>query len=221
MRCSLSDSRKSLTSPTSNIIHCSIGDRSKLTYYPRLQIHNYVHRISPHLLNYPRYVHDKPAQQQLAQAAAAQNIPPPPPPTEPTPLDEALRTLIARLQPYGLTKGEVLMIINLGVGLSSSSSAAAPPEGEGAQGQEEGQDVEMANGEPGATEGEGGEGGEAAIADEDYGVLALLDTVIEEREERLSNEDVAQILAIIRETLGPKKGGRTKRDEVGVDGGEG
>lgn len=40
-------------------------------------------------------------------------------------------------------------------------------------------------------------------SEEDYGALALLDTVIEEREERLSEDDVAQILAIIRETLGP------------------
>lgn len=35
----------------------------------------------------------------------------------------------------------------------------------------------------------------------DYGALALLDTVIEEREERLSNEDGKAVLAIIRETL--------------------
>jgi ribosomal protein L29 len=45
------------------------------------------------------------------------------------------------------------------------------------------------------------------LSEEDYGALALLDTVIEEREERLSEDDVAQILTIIRETLGSK--GRT------------
>ncbi|KAL2002832.1 hypothetical protein VTN02DRAFT_5787 [Thermoascus thermophilus] len=184
------------------------------------EIHNYVHRISPHLLNYPRYVHDSQLQYQQqvsSQSSAAQAaIPPPPPPKEPTPLDEALRTLISRLQPYGLTKGEVLMIVNLGVGLGGG---AAP---DGAD-----KDVEMTNGETGEHgeadgtaagegEGEGGEG-EAGIADEDYGALALLDTVIEEREERLSNEDVAQILAIIRETLGQK--GRKAGE--GIDGGEG
>jgi hypothetical protein len=43
------------------------------------------------------------------------------------------------------------------------------------------------------------------LSEEDYGALALLDTVIEEREERLSEDDVAQILAIIRETLGSKQ----------------
>ncbi|KAL2008126.1 hypothetical protein VTN00DRAFT_8108 [Thermoascus crustaceus] len=187
------------------------------------EIHNYVHRISPHLLNYPRYVHDSQLQYQQqvsSQSSVAQTaVPPPPPPKEPTPLDEALRTLISRLQPYGLTKGEVLMIVNLGVGLDGG---AAPDGAEGhEQAQERGEDVEMTNGETGGeadgtAAGEGGEG-EAGIADEDYGALALLDTVIEEREERLSNEDVAQILAIIRETLGQK--GRKAGE--GVDGGEG
>lgn len=37
---------------------------------------------------------------------------------------------------------------------------------------------------------------------EDYGALALLDTVIEDREERLSSEDVVAVLAAIRRTLG-------------------
>lgn len=46
-------------------------------------------------------------------------------------------------------------------------------------------------------EGEGEEGEEG-----DYGALALIDTVIEEREQRLSDENVLEILAIIRETLG-------------------
>ena len=63
------------------------------------------------------------------------------------------------------------------------------------------------NGIHGEPEGQGeGEEGQDDIPEEDYGALALLDTVIEEREERLSNEQVAQILAIIRETLGSGSG---------------
>ncbi|KAJ9316770.1 hypothetical protein DTO271D3_2903 [Paecilomyces variotii] len=151
------------------------------------EIHNYVQRLSPHLLKYPRYVHEGLPQQAETTDQGAQ-IPPPPPPTEPTPLDHALRELITRLQPYGLTKGEVLTIVNLGVGLDGAATS-----GDQEAQAEDGADVAMADGE---------EAGEEGLADEDYGALALLDTVIEEREDRLSNEDVAQILKIIRETLG-------------------
>jgi hypothetical protein len=98
------------------------------------------------------------------------------------------------------------MLINLGVGLPASGPAA-----EGGEGEEEGDMAEAGEGmdvdggaaENGAGEGgvdgeEGGEEGEAG----DYGALALVDTVIEEREQRLSDEDVTAILSIIRETLG-------------------
>jgi hypothetical protein len=34
-------------------------------------------------------------------------------------MDNALRDLVVRLQPYGLTKAEVVMILNLGVGVTS------------------------------------------------------------------------------------------------------
>lgn len=78
--------------------------------------------------------------------------------------------------------------MNLGVGLDGGATS-----GDQEAQAEDGADVAMADGE---------EAGEEGLADEDYGALALLDTVIEEREERLSNEDVAQILKIIRETLG-------------------
>ncbi|GAD94663.1 hypothetical protein ANI_1_2882024 [Paecilomyces variotii No. 5] len=165
------------------------------------EIHNYVQRLSPHILKYPLYVHEGLPRQAETTDQGAQ-VPPPPPPTEPTPLDHALRELITRLQPYGLTKGEVLMIVNLGVGLDGSATSGD----QGAQA-EDGGDVAMADGN-GA--------GEEGLADEDYGALALLDTVIEEREERLSNEDVAQILKIIRESLGS---GRKETQEVdGVQG---
>jgi hypothetical protein len=65
---------------------------------------------------------------------------------------------------------------------------------------------EVEGGEEGGEEAARESGG-GGLSEEDYGALALLDTVIEEREERLSEDDVAQILTIIRETLGSK--GRT------------
>ena len=96
------------------------------------------------------------------------------------------------------------MIINLGAGLVAPTAGgggeAMEGEGEGegeanhVQESVEGMDVDGEGGE-------NGEGGEGELAEEDYGALALLDTIIEEREERLSDEDVAQILAIIRDTL--------------------
>lgn len=78
------------------------------------------------------------------------------------------------------------MIVNLGVGLGS------PPAAEG-----EGGDAEPDQGGGGMdVDGEGG------LTEEDYGALALLDTVVEEREERLADEDVVQVLGIIRDALG-------------------
>ena len=146
-------------------------------------------------------------------------------------MDNALRDLIKGLQPFGLTKGEVLMIVNLGIGLQPPPAAAEEgQEGEGEQnpdeqiteeggaeaegeaevnGTEEQMDVDGShevNGIEGAEGTAEGAEGEGELAEEDYGALALLDTVIEEREERLSNEDVAQILKVIRETLGSKEG---------------
>ncbi|GMG43569.1 unnamed protein product [Aspergillus oryzae var. brunneus] len=125
----------------------------------------------------------------------------------PTPMDIALRDLITQLQPYGLTKGEVLMIVNLGVGMQDAPAGAGEDgqeeEGEGEAGEGEG---EVVNGNGDGMDvdvnGEGGAEGEGELGEEDYGALALLDTVIEEREERFSDEDVVAILGIIRGTLG-------------------
>ena len=190
------------------------------------EIHNYVSRLAPHLLAYPRYTTatGTTTTEEQGQGQVQKNGG-----SEVTPMDNALRDMIKGLQPFGLTKGEVLMIVNLGVGLQPPPAAAEEgQEGEqnpdeqsteegGAEGKgetqvngtEEQMDVDGShevNGVEGA-EGtaEGGEG-EGELAEEDYGALALLDTVIEEREERLSNEDVAQILKVIRETLGSKEG---------------
>ncbi|KXG46539.1 uncharacterized protein PGRI_053950 [Penicillium griseofulvum] len=167
------------------------------------EIHNYASRLSPHLLRYPRYTaHPTPAQSQSQSQAAmtgtlrtsnsaiteadGNSMPPPIPSTETTPMDTALRDLVVRLQPYGLTKAEVVMILNLGVGLSGSPAAEQTGE-EGANGHDA---MEV----DGAAEGEEGE-------EEDYTAVVLMDAVIEERELRLSDEDVKAILAIIKETL--------------------
>ncbi|EGD83897.1 hypothetical protein H112_07579 [Trichophyton rubrum D6] len=132
------------------------------------EYNDYVVRLSPHLLSYPSFTSISP------ENAAGDN--------STTDLDVALRTLISSLKPFNLTKAEVLMIINLGVGLE------AKPEGEAAE------DTVMQDGD--------GENGDAGV---DYGALALLDTIIEDREERLADEDVAEILRIVRETLVKKE----------------
>jgi hypothetical protein len=106
-----------------------------------------------------------------------------------TDLDRAIRALIAKLKPLNLTKAEVLMIVNLGIGLDAQQEP----------GKEHG-DVTMADDEAESRREEGEDNREEA----DYGARALLDTVIEDREERLSPEDVGEILRIVRDTLGRK-----------------
>ncbi|CAI7624607.1 unnamed protein product [Penicillium glandicola] len=165
------------------------------------QIHNYASRLSPHLLRYPRYTARPSSSQSKSQSQAAMtgtlrtsadteadanSMPPPIPSTETTPMDTALRDLVVRLQPYGLTKAEVVMILNLGVGLSGN-----PASEEAGEQATNGEDVMEVDGE-----GEGEEDEE-----EDYTAVVLMDGVIEERELRLSDEDVKAILTIIKETL--------------------
>ncbi|KAK2777932.1 hypothetical protein FQN53_002000 [Emmonsiellopsis sp. PD_33] len=167
------------------------------------EFHNYVTRLSPHLLEYPSF---NPPDTTTTTITTTSSLSTP----EPTPLDSALRELISDLAPYQLTKAEVLMIINLGVGLDSPNTTAGEEgeEGEGVNGNANGngEDVEMGDG----GDGDGEEG--AGIDEEaDYGALALLDTVIEDREERLSEEDVGGILRVVRGALGKGKG-RGKRD---------
>ena len=128
--------------------------------------------------------------------------PPRPAPSEPTPMDKALRELIIRLQPYGLTKAEVVMILNLGVGLSAGS--AENPDGEemanGDGEMEVDQDAAVVNGEGG--EGEGEENGEGEEeGDDDTGALALFNTIVEELDSRIAEDQIPGILAIIREVL--------------------
>lgn len=109
-------------------------------------------------------------------------------------MDNALYDLIVRLQPYGLTKAEVVMILNLGLGLGGSTGAGAEEGEEGANG-DGAMEVDEQNGE----QEDGEENEEQTQAD--YTAEVLLDAVVEERELRLSDDDMKAIFAIIRETL--------------------
>jgi hypothetical protein len=117
-------------------------------------------------------------------------------------MDHAIRELVLKLRPYGLTKAEVLTIMNLGIGLSAGESEdqGGDVNGEGVMDVDGGDGHVVNGGEHGGVDGgQGeGEGGEEA----DYGALALFDAVIEEREEGISEDDLVAILGIIRETLG-------------------
>ncbi|KAL4944484.1 hypothetical protein BDV06DRAFT_220218 [Aspergillus oleicola] len=172
------------------------------------EIHNYASRLAPHLLRYPgcNVSEDGSPEVETGGKAGAEG--------EEGKLDHALRELIKRLQPYGLTKGEVLMIVNLGVGVLASPVQNEDENGfaegqEGAeqmdvddQGQAENGEEIIEEGVDGDAEGQAEGEGEGEEEAGDYGALALIDTVIEEREQRLSDDNVLEILAIIRETLG-------------------
>ncbi|KAJ5286459.1 hypothetical protein N7524_001765 [Penicillium chrysogenum] len=172
---------------------------------PDLRDHNTVVKEPslPHLLRYPRYTARPSSSQSKSQSQAAMtgtlqtsnsenteadvnSLPPAYPSTETTPMDNALRDLVVRLQPYGLTKAEVVMILNLGVGVTGNTAAEGAGE-EGANGGEAMEVDEEARGEEGE--------------EDDYTAVVLMDSVIEERELRLSDDDVKAILAIIKETL--------------------
>lgn len=70
------------------------------------------------------------------------------------------------------------MLINLGVGVKNKKK----------------DDVRMQEGEAGG-EGEGEE-------EDDYEARAVFESVVEDREERLSDEDVGRVLRIMAEVLG-------------------
>lgn len=82
------------------------------------------------------------------------------------------------------------MILNLGVGLSGNPATEEAAE----EAAEEGANGEHVMEVDGEAEGEEGE-------EEDYTAVVLMDGVVEERELRLSDEDVKAVLAIIKETL--------------------
>ncbi|EDN05833.1 predicted protein [Histoplasma mississippiense (nom. inval.)] len=206
--------------------------------------HDYVTRLSPHLLNYPSFIPPKPVgdnntnnndkddndnnennntnrngngndRENITTTLLSQ--------TQPTALDNALREIISRLRPFQLTKAEVLMIVNLGIGLGVSGETG---DGEGEDGvtittasavtEEMVDEMEV----DGGASGQPGRDVYGGIDEEaDYGALALLDTVIEDREERLSTEDVGEILRIVRETLGKKGKGKGGSAAAGVTAG--
>jgi len=150
------------------------------------EIHNYVERTSPHLLNYPRYTHGSqaPTTHTLQQPSTDQQQPYIQP-KEPIPLDNAIRKLVRELAPYNFTKGEVVMLINLGVGVKSkklsnnSINNAMDVDGDEVRADQEEEDD-----------------------DENYPHRALMHSVIEELDMRLSEEDVDNVLRIMNETLG-------------------
>ncbi|KAL1953872.1 hypothetical protein VTO42DRAFT_2096 [Malbranchea cinnamomea] len=206
------------------------------------EFQDYVTRISPHLLKYPSFYPPSsnpttaPSSststaagsqaQQSTTTTTETNIAAPADGNAgkvddtTTPLDNALRTLITRLKPYHLTKAEVLMMVNLGIGLDSAEqdrtqggeadSGGATTSAGHEEGDAETADIEMqdADRELAQGEAEGAEGGgEVEPGEEDYGAMAILNTVIEDRVERLTDEQLLEILAILRETLGGKKSG--------------
>lgn len=86
------------------------------------------------------------------------------------------------------------MILNLGLGVPSGDSGTAAEDemvnGDGAM------DVDQEH-----VNGDGEEQEEGEEEEEDGSAMALFDTVIEEREGRMSDEDVVAILRIVKETL--------------------
>lgn len=89
------------------------------------------------------------------------------------------------------------MILNLGLGLNATPEATEEGEEELTNG-EGAMEVDEQNGDEQADE---GEDEQAEMSPADYTAIVLLDAIVEERELRLNDEDVAAVLAIIRETL--------------------
>ncbi|EED19482.1 conserved hypothetical protein [Talaromyces stipitatus ATCC 10500] len=149
------------------------------------EIHNYVERISPHLLDYPRYTHDpntNPTTHTLQQPSTDQQKPYIQP-TEPTPLDNALRKVIHELAPYNLTKGEVMMLINLGVGIKKKRKT-----------DDDGDQAMDVNGE----QQQAGNGEE----DDLFSDTVLINSIVEEMDDRLNEEDMRNIFKIMNDSLG-------------------
>lgn len=92
------------------------------------------------------------------------------------------------------------MFLNLGLGLGTAGEVGDNRTAEelvNGDGEMEVDEGAVTNG----VDGDEGVNGEGEGAEEDFGALALFDTVVEEREDRIADEDVPAILAIIRETL--------------------
>ncbi|KAL9111080.1 MAG: hypothetical protein Q9227_004513 [Pyrenula ochraceoflavens] len=93
-----------------------------------------------------------------------------------------LHNLLVRLRPYDLTQAETLMIINLGLGFERPSLTP---------------DAQTNGGGVVVVEGEEGEGG-GGVEDEAQGDEQLLQSVVEEMDQRYQPEDVEGILKVVR-----------------------
>ncbi|CRG92527.1 hypothetical protein PISL3812_09588 [Talaromyces islandicus] len=149
------------------------------------EIHNYVERISPHLLDYPRYTQEgqRPSTHTFQQPSTDQQEPYIQP-SEPTPLDNAIRTLIKELLPWNLTKAEVMMFLNLGIGLKRKEN----------QPTEDAMETDQQKEDPAE--------GEEEEDDDPYKDQPIIDTVIEEFGERLEDKDIESIVGIMRRVFG-------------------
>ncbi|KAJ5888563.1 hypothetical protein N7495_008604 [Penicillium taxi] len=160
-----------------------------------IQFHSYVNRISPHLLKYPHsgsplfsdaeadaaleaFEAGNDAVEEISESDAHLDEAKPAS-RQRSAMSQALRGLITRLRPFGLSKSEVLMILNLGVGLHHPAPEATT------------------NGEAMDVEG-GEEEDEGPLANEESGTLALFEAIVEDRDERFSDEEVKHILTYIR-----------------------
>lgn len=145
---------------------------------------DYVQNITPHLLSYPE------------------------------PPSKYMRTLLERLHKFNLTKPEVLVMINLGVGLKKAPDAA---QGAVAVQDEETTDaVENGDGDlldkverhlntsesHGARQLGNGEHGNEEEQEDDTSDISVLNTIIEEMYERLGDADIKEILRVCGEVLG-------------------
>lgn len=182
-----------------NRICCYFVDCSLLpTADCRAQFTDYSKTITPHLLSYP------------------------------DPPSKFMRTLLQRLKPYNLTKPEILMMINLGVGVKKpvdpgQAVEAANNEGavEGdAQGDEDLLDrVEKhlsSSAEYGGPQGEKEAESDIQLTEgqQEQSDASVLSTIIEEMYERFSDADVAAILRTCEEVL---RDGDNPGDEMQVD----
>lgn len=103
------------------------------------------------------------------------------------------------------------MILNLGLGLRASEEGGGERAGEEMVNGDGEMEIDRGFGANGV--GGGGEEGVNGVengegAEEDFGAVALFDTVVEEREDRIAEEDVPSILNIVRETLTENYGSR-------------
>lgn len=159
----------------------------KANYYPIQKFHGYVERTCPHLLAYPRYTYNSvnPTKHPLQQPSTDQQQPYVQS-KEPTEFDNKLRNAIQELAPYSLTKGEVLMLINLGLGMNGIT---------------ENNEMDVDNNDD--IQGENGEEDNAISPEEIYwsNDRPVLEAVIEDLGFRITPEESYEILRIMEKNF--------------------